>query len=361
VYLKELQKNWDIFGQEDPLWAVCSAPEKKNNKWDTQEFFQTGVARIDRLRRWMDDNGLPMQRKTALDFGCGVGRLTQALCGHFDACVGVDIAPSMIKKAKEFNQHGRKCVYRLNEENNLQAFPNGSFDLIYTEHVLQHIRPQVALRYIAEFIRILKPGGLACFHCPSRASTFAYPEDGIQCALDAPATPILMDAGTMAELPVKVTNTGGHPIGHGDGVNAPAKIIHHWVDLSEGITHRNHGYLNLPSGVIRPGDSITFDYKAASPQAPGKYALVLTPADFFGKDIGDTESAVRIPVLVAPQEAAASGAPAVSAERPHSESHVLPEEHVKAMVTAVGGRMVEISSTQNSQGGRRSSIYYATR
>jgi SAM-dependent methyltransferase len=360
MYLKELQKNWDIFGQEDALWAVCTAPEKKNNKWDTQEFFQTGVQRISQLRQWMDDNGLPKQRKSALDFGCGVGRLTQALCDHFDTCVGVDIAPSMIEKAKGFNRHGWKCIYRLNEQADLRAFQSSSFDLINTEHVLQHIRPEVALRYIAEFVRILKPGGLAYFHCPSQASTFAYPEDGIQCTLDAPATPILMETGTVAEFPVTVTNTGGHPIGTGKTVNAPAKIIHHWVELNTDTQHRNHGYLNLPAGVIQPGGTMTFDYKAASPQGPGEYALVLTPADFFNKGIGDTGSAVSIPVLVTPRKAT-SDAPAVSAERPQSESHVLPERKVEAMVEAAGGRMVEIIRKQNDLGGRRTSYYYVTR
>ena len=39
---EELQKNWDHLGQEDPLWAILSDPEKKVGKWDITEFFDTG-------------------------------------------------------------------------------------------------------------------------------------------------------------------------------------------------------------------------------------------------------------------------------------------------------------------------------
>ncbi|BDQ35147.1 class I SAM-dependent methyltransferase [Pseudodesulfovibrio portus] len=361
MYLKELQENWDIFGQEDPLWAVCSAPEKKNNKWNIQDFFQTGVARIGRLRQWMDENGLPGQRKAALDFGCGVGRLTQALCGHFDTCVGVDIAPSMIKKAKEFNRHGRKCVYRLNEDNNLQSFPTGSFDLVYTEHVLQHIRPQVALHYIAEFVRVLKPGGLAYFHCPSQAPSYAYPEDGILCSVEAVPEALSMSVGSVAELPVKVTNTCAHPIGTGEGVNAPAKIVHHWLDLNSDAAYHNHGYLNFPAGVVQPGETMEMDYKVPSPGEPGEYVLVLTPADYFGRPIGNGDNAASVPTLVRRREEAAESEPTVSAKRPRSESHVVPEELVRTVVEAAGGRIVDVVSRQKELGGLRTSYYYVTR
>lgn len=164
--------------------------------------------------------------------------MTQALCDHFDSCVGVDIAPSMIRRAKELNRHGRKCTYRLNEADDLDTFRSGSFDLIYTEHVLQHIRPPVALRYITEFIRLLKPGGLAFFHCPSKKSTYAYPEEGVACSLSTPALSLHMEHGDFVAFPVIVTNTGNHSIGTGSDVNAPVKIIHHWVDLNSNTVCR---------------------------------------------------------------------------------------------------------------------------
>lgn len=45
--------------------------------------------------------GHPRERGVALDFGCGVGRLTRALAAFFDRATGVDISSSMIEEAKK--------------------------------------------------------------------------------------------------------------------------------------------------------------------------------------------------------------------------------------------------------------------
>ncbi len=42
------------------------------------------------------------------------------------------------------------------------------FDLVLSDIVLQHIRPAVALKYVDEFLRILRPGGIAVFFLPGR-------------------------------------------------------------------------------------------------------------------------------------------------------------------------------------------------
>jgi SAM-dependent methyltransferase len=43
--------------------------------------------------------------------------------------------------------------------------------------VLQHIRPDLAKRYVAEFIRVLKPGGLLLFQQPSHHSAAPVADD----------------------------------------------------------------------------------------------------------------------------------------------------------------------------------------
>ena len=99
--LRQLQKNWDEFGKKDPLWAIITWPEKKGNKWEREEFFSTGRDEIDSVMAYLKSLHLEIARRRALDFGCGVGRLTQALARHFDSVVGVDIAPSMLRLAKK--------------------------------------------------------------------------------------------------------------------------------------------------------------------------------------------------------------------------------------------------------------------
>lgn len=166
--LKELQKNWDEFGRIDPLWAILTLPDKKGNKWDINEFFQSGQKEIDDIMHYTQSKGISFPRRRALDFGCGVGRLTQALCNYFDEVCGVDIAPSMIDLSKKLNRYEGRCSYFLNERDDLKIFEDNTFNFIYTNITLQHMKPVYSRKYIQEFLRILSPDGVLIFQLPSQ-------------------------------------------------------------------------------------------------------------------------------------------------------------------------------------------------
>src|ERR1051325_7140921 len=109
MQLEELQKHWNAFAKSDAFWAILTAPEKENGRWQSEEFFATGQCEINALMQSVAGLRWAGRRQRALDFGCGVGRLTQALCDHFAECYGVDIAGEMLKLAEEFNRHGSRC------------------------------------------------------------------------------------------------------------------------------------------------------------------------------------------------------------------------------------------------------------
>lgn len=165
--LKQLGQNWHEFGRRDPFWAILSLPGKEGNKWDLEEFFATGRKEIDAALEFVASQGLRVNHGRALDFGCGAGRLTQALAQRFEETYGVDIAPSMIKLANSYNQYPESCHYQLNEASDLSQFASGHFDFIYTCRVLQHMKPEFAFNYIGEFIRILRPGGVIVMQEPT--------------------------------------------------------------------------------------------------------------------------------------------------------------------------------------------------
>src|SRR5215467_894360 len=108
--LDRLQENWEGFARADPLWAICADSKRLGNKWTKEEFFATGETEIARVLQYVESLGLkPERTASALDFGCGVGRLTRVLARHFHQCLGVDISPTMIRMAQEFNQDCRGC------------------------------------------------------------------------------------------------------------------------------------------------------------------------------------------------------------------------------------------------------------
>ncbi len=161
--LKNLQKNWNRLGERDPLWAILTWPDKKGRRWKEQDFFKTGENEIEEIIRYIESLGINISRKKALDFGCGVGRLTQALANHFDEVYGIDIAPSMIKLAKTYNKQADKCKYYLNNCNNLKIFQNNTFNFVCSFLTLQHMKPKYAKKYIKEFLRVLSPNGILIF------------------------------------------------------------------------------------------------------------------------------------------------------------------------------------------------------
>jgi len=162
--LKTLQENWERFAQTDPLWSICADPRKRDGRWRESEFFESGRREIAAVMQCLNSLGLaPANGAPVLDFGCGVGRLTRALAEHFRECHGVDIAPTMIEKARAYHQAEPRCRFHLNESSDLRAFPDQYFGLIYSSIVLQHIAAKYVERYLQEFGRVLRPGGILVF------------------------------------------------------------------------------------------------------------------------------------------------------------------------------------------------------
>jgi SAM-dependent methyltransferase len=164
--LNRFGRSWDLLGQRNPLGAILTDSEGGIREWDLAEFLATG--RTDALRFITDlERTAPaVSRRSALDFGCGVGRVTRALTEYFDHVVGVDIAPSMIAEARRLNADVPKLSFVLNPASHLRQFESGTFDVIYCRLVLQHLRPRFVRRYVPELVRLLRPDGVLMFQMP---------------------------------------------------------------------------------------------------------------------------------------------------------------------------------------------------
>jgi len=163
VNLDDASRNWTALGEDDPMWVVLTDPDKKGNRWKEEEFFATGRAEIEGMFERLRAVGLSPASGQALDFGCGVGRLTQALVARFDSVDGVDISASMLRHAEKYNRFPGRVTYHLNIRSDLVTFPTGQYDFICTMIALQHTPPRFQRRYLADFLRLLKPGGCAYF------------------------------------------------------------------------------------------------------------------------------------------------------------------------------------------------------
>jgi len=165
--LSRLRETWHALGEDDPLWAILSRPDKRGQRWDADEFFAAGEAEIAAVDARCAALGLARERRCALDFGCGVGRLTRALAGRFAEVVGVDISPSMIAQARALNAHIPNVRFVENATSRLAFLGDASIDLVYSVITLHHIPADLQRAYIGEFLRVLAPGGAAVFQIAS--------------------------------------------------------------------------------------------------------------------------------------------------------------------------------------------------
>ena len=159
---------WEIFGRDNPYYGVLGHEKfRKENLSENlkSEFFESGIDHINRILKLVSDKyGEMNAEKSALDFGCGVGRLIPPLSRHFSHVTGVDISLSMLSEAKiNCNLQGLKNVTLVQSDDNLSRV-SGLFDFVHTYIVLQHVPVKRGEVIIGRLLQLVRPGGVAALH-----------------------------------------------------------------------------------------------------------------------------------------------------------------------------------------------------
>lgn len=355
--LSGLRELWDQHGRADALWAVVSDPRRASRTWDRAAFFESGRRHADETMRRLERHGLVLGRRSAcLDFGCGVGRVTRGFATHFDAVVGVDIAPSMVELARRFSGDER-LEFLVNDRPDLALLPDGRFDLVHSTLVLQHVPGEAARRYVAELVRVLAPGGVAVFqvpHAPRPAAPAApLPPAAFSARLElASPAPAVLRCGEAATVEVRVTNTG--PVTwpakvEGDGA-FHVRLGNHWRLRSGPIVAPDDGRVPLGQD-LGPGAEGVLALTVVAPGTPGSYVLEIDLVQelvaWFGERGG---TVLEVPLEVRrPSLAHRAGArlrawrtpPAGPAPAPFG-MYAVPRHEVEDIVAQAGGEVVAV-------------------
>jgi ubiquinone/menaquinone biosynthesis C-methylase UbiE len=153
---------------------------------------------------FLADIGFPAGARV-LDVGCGTGVLTRRLARwpNVDTVVGVDIAPSLLDRARALCDALPNIVF---EEGDATALPfaAATFDVVVLDSTLSHLPD--AERAIAEAARVLRPNGvLAVFDGNYSTTTVALGDhDPLQACVDAMMTGSVTDRWLMRRLPALV-------------------------------------------------------------------------------------------------------------------------------------------------------------
>jgi ubiquinone/menaquinone biosynthesis C-methylase UbiE len=144
--------------------TALHVPETRFGKW----FLKTETWRVHVLERAIADlvRLIPERRArydVVVDVGCGCGYSLPKLARRFAPrdLVGVDIDPLMLRTAGEQAARCRTAVRLLEASSARMPLADASVDLLFCHQTFHHLVEQEEA--LAEFLRVLKPGGVLLF------------------------------------------------------------------------------------------------------------------------------------------------------------------------------------------------------
>ena len=142
---------------------------------ERDEWLQSGELDARLIRELLSRNGYDVERMGAmLDFGCGCGRVTRCWSDLEQTEVhGADVDRAAIRWVRR-NLPFVEAV-RSNPLPPL-PYPDGRFDLVYALSVITHLPEQAGRDWLAELVRVLRPGGLLLFTVHGERFTRALSE-----------------------------------------------------------------------------------------------------------------------------------------------------------------------------------------
>jgi ubiquinone/menaquinone biosynthesis C-methylase UbiE len=169
-------RQWERYGELDPYYGVLSEPDFHHSRLDAgarERFFESGRRHVaESLAAIESLVGADFECRAALDYGCGVGRLTLPLAERCEQVYGVDVSPSMLREA----ERNATRVGLLNIEwvpaERLEEL-SGAYDLVQSFLVFQHIPVREGERIFAALVRGLRSGGVGSIQVALRPSNRA--------------------------------------------------------------------------------------------------------------------------------------------------------------------------------------------
>jgi 2-polyprenyl-3-methyl-5-hydroxy-6-metoxy-1,4-benzoquinol methylase len=174
---QRIRNQWTSLGAREPYMSVLSAEKylMKNIGDNLLEFKESGNLEVSRLSLLAEKNNLNLNRKTCLELGCGVGRMTAYLASSFEKVVAYDISPGNISIAKKYLADLGHSNVEFHLIESIDEFSgNKSADVFVSFMVLQHNPPPLQKYFLENILRNLNPGGVCYFQTVTHAPTYRY-------------------------------------------------------------------------------------------------------------------------------------------------------------------------------------------
>lgn len=266
--LNLVAETWEALARSDPLWAVLSHPDKRARQWNIDDFLRTGEEFVGFVLGRAEASGLSIRRGLAVDFGCGVGRLTGAMGRHFRQVVGIDVSETMVRIARDLHRDKPNVRFKLNRRADLRLIASRKADFVCSHITLQHLRPALAETYIRELFRIVRPGGCVYFQMHSHLlAAEPLPPEACRVEISVRSAPAILNPGSHGFITVAVRNVSPLPW------LSPLALGNHWRDQNRQLIRHDDGRTELPQ--LASGELAVVNLAISAPDVPGSYDLEL--------------------------------------------------------------------------------------
>ena len=154
VRTRDTDADWRRIGSTEPFWGVSSHPQYLRDQLDEdalEALYASGRLHVEAVATDVArELGAPLSADRALDFGCGVGRLSEAMGAYARQVTGYDVSAGMLEIAR---RRGAAVRY-------VDTLPDGPFDWINSALVFQHIPPERGLAALEALLERLAPDGV---------------------------------------------------------------------------------------------------------------------------------------------------------------------------------------------------------
>eukprot|EP01083_Nonionella_stella_P034005 93071_1 len=167
---EDVQHSWNDYGKHDPYWGVLTNDQYHLSNISAnvrEQFFLTGRDTIEhQVIPYLKQHNIILHGDNALDFGCGVCRISVQLARFFNTVYSVDISEHYLKECMKNAKH-----FKLN--NIIPILNKGTIDLngdtvdfIISLISIQHNPSEIQRLIIKQLLGLLNPNGVAYLHIP---------------------------------------------------------------------------------------------------------------------------------------------------------------------------------------------------
>lgn len=160
--IKDLEQRLGLPGMNSSelqflIWEAWDWDSGDSEEWTQSEEWKQSVVRHVLLPRVPDDSDV-------LEIGPGAGRWTETLLDVAGSLTLVDISERCIKICRKKFGHLDYLSFYVTPNSDLSFVADESVDIVWSFDVFVHIAPDDIAGYIAEFGRVLRPGGRGVIH-----------------------------------------------------------------------------------------------------------------------------------------------------------------------------------------------------